>query len=42
MNAVKSSGSRVIKACCHIERIGLSGVMDGMEGVCAEVEGVVF
>jgi hypothetical protein len=42
VNAVNSSGNKVSKACCHIERIGLSGVMDGGEGVCAEVEDVVF
>ncbi len=34
VNAVNSSGNNVRKACCHIERIGFSGVMVGWWGGC--------
>ena len=42
MNAVNSSGDKARKACCHIERIGLSGVVVGGGGVYGEMRDVVF
>ena len=42
MNAVNSSGNKVRKACCHIERIGLSGEVVGGESVCEDAGDVVF
>ena len=42
MNAVNSSGNKVRKACCHIARIGFSGVVVGGEVVREEVGDVVF
>ena len=42
VNAVNSSGDRVSKACCHIERIGLSVDVGGCESVRGAVMGVIL
>ena len=42
MKRVNSTGGRVRKACCHIARMGLSGVIVCKGGVCCGGRGMMF